>query len=224
MDPEIRETQPCFGNNDFAMNGQPQETEVHRVWNTTPQTCPKCNTPTALYWIDRFRYKTGFYCDTCHSDTPINSLLRLELDRKLPNHYISTNNGYVSNDPYWNTTPLWEPGQLTFLAAAMNTGKTTFANEKGVELAEKHDGHFILCVPRVSLAKEQWHKLTQRYGKDSFGLFHENSKKSVGRLGAVCTLSSLQNVFGMKIVLQAIPMTSKTPGYSLMRQTTPINC
>ena len=50
--------------------------------------------------------------------------------------------------------------------------------------------------PRISLAREQWHKLTEQYGKGSFGLFHENSKKSVGRLGAVCCLSSLSNVFG----------------------------
>ena len=193
--PKYEKLNPAFGNNDFAMNGQPQETEVHRVWNTTPQMCPHCETPTALYWIDRFRYKTGFYCDACHSDTPINSLLRLELDRKLPNHYISTNNGYVSDDPYWNTTPLWKTGQLTFLASAMNTGKTTFANTKGVELARKHSGHLILIVPRVSLAKEQHYELEKDHGKGSFGIFHEGSKKSLGRLGAVCTLSSLPNVF-----------------------------
>ena len=193
--PKYEKLNPLFQNNAFAMNGQPQETEVHRVWNTTPKICRHCDAPTALYWIDRFRYKTGFYCDTCHSDTPINSLLHLELDRKLPNHYISTNDGYVSDDPYWGTTSLWKPGQLTFLAAAMNTGKTTYGNKKGVELAQEHDGHYILCVPRVSLAKEQWHKLTERYGKASFGLFHEDSKKSVGRIGAVCTLSSLPIVF-----------------------------
>ena len=197
--PKYEKLNPIFGSSDFAMNGQPQETEVHRVWNTTPQTCPHCERPTALYWIDRFKYQTGSYCDTCHKDVEsINSLLRLELDRKLPNHYISTNDGYVSDDPYWDTTPLWEPGQLTFLAAAMNAGKTTHSNAEGARLAKEHDGHFILCVPRVSLAKEQWHKLTQQYGKGSFGLFHENSKKSVGRLGAVCCLSSLQNVFGYK--------------------------
>ena len=190
---------PILGGSDFAMNGQPQETETHRVWNTTPQTCPHCERPTALYWIDRFRYQTGTYCDTCHKDVEsINSLLRLELDRKLPNHYISTNDGYVSDDPYWDTTPLWEPRHLTFLAAAMNAGKTTHSNAEGVRLAKEHDGHFILCVPRVSLAKEQWHKLTELYGKGSFGLFHENSKKSVGRFGAVCCLSSLPNVFGYK--------------------------
>ena len=196
--PKYEKLSPLLGGNAFTLNGQPQETEVHRVWNTTPQICPHCDTHTALYWIDRFRYRTGFYCDTCHSDTPINSLLRFELDRKLPNHYTSTHDGYVANDPYWNTTPLWEPGQITFLAAAMNSGKTTFGNNKGIELAQEHNGHFILCVPRVSLAKEQHHKLTQRYGEGSFGLFHEGSKKSVGRLGAVCTLSSLQIVFGFE--------------------------
>ena len=193
--PKYERLNPLFQNNAFAMNGQPQETEVHRVWNTTPQMCPHCETPTALYWIDRFRYKTGFYCDTCHSDTPTNSLLRLELDRKLPNHHVSTANGYVSDDPYWDTTSLWEPGQLTFLASAMNTGKTTFANTEGVELARKHSGHLILIVPRVSLAKEQHHELEKDHGKGSFGIFHEGSKKSLGRLGAVCTLSSLPNVF-----------------------------
>ena len=185
-----------LGDSNFAMNGQPQETEIHRVWNTTPQTCPNCETPTALYWIDRFRYTTGYYCDNCHKDvSPKNSLLRLELNRKLANHHVSTDKGYVADDPYWNTTPLWEQRRLTFLAAAMNTGKTTYGNDKGIELAQEHNGHFILCVPRVSLAKEQWHKLTQRYGKGSFGLFHENSRKSVGRLGAMCCLSSLPNVF-----------------------------
>ena len=194
--PKYEKLNPLFQNNAFAMNGQPQETEVHRVWNTTPQTCPHCERPTALYWIDRFRYQTGTYCDTCHKDVEsINSLLRLELNRKLSNHHVSTANEYVSDDPYWDTTSLWTPRRLTFLAAAMNTGKTTFTNQKGVELALEHNGHYILCVPRVSLAKEQWHKLTQQYGKGSFGLFHENSKKSIGRLGAVCCLSSLPNVF-----------------------------
>ena len=195
--PKYEKLNPILGGSQFAMNGQPQETESHRVWNTTPQTCPNCNTETALYWIDRFRYFTGYYCDNCHKDvSPKNSLLRLELNRKLANHHVSTDNRYVSNDPYWDTTSLWEKGRLTFLAAAMNTGKTTYSNTEGVRLAKEHDGHFILCVPRVSLAKEQWHKLTQQYGNGSFGLFHENSKKSVGRLGAVCCLSSLPNVFG----------------------------
>ena len=125
--PKYEKLNPILGGSDFAMNGQPQETETHRVWNTKPQKCSKCDNETALYWIDRFRYTTGYYCDTCHIDVPsTNSLLRLELDRKLPNHYISTDDGYVSDDPYWNTTPLYEPGRLTFLAAAMNTGKTTF--------------------------------------------------------------------------------------------------
>ena len=195
--PKYEKLNPVLGGSDFAMNGQPQETETHRVWNTKPQKCSKCDNETALYWIDRFRYTTGYYCDTCHIDVqPTNSLLRLELNRKFPNHYISTDDGYVSDDPYWNTTPLYEPGCFAFLAAAMNTGKTTYANAQGVKLAKEHDGHFILCVPRISLAREQWHKLTEQYGKGSFGLFHENSKKSVGRLGAVCCLSSLPNVFG----------------------------
>ena len=195
--PKYEKLSTLFEKNAFVMNGQPQEAEVYRVWNTAPQTCPNCNTQTALYWIDRFRYMSGFYCDNCHRDVaPTNSLLRLELNRKLPNHYISTYDGYVSDDPYWERTPLWEPGRLTFLAAAMNTGKTTYSNKTGVRLAKQHRGHFILCVPRVSLAKEQWHKLTEQYGEGSFGLFHENSKKSVGRLGAVCCLSSLPNVFG----------------------------
>ena len=195
--PKYEKLNPILGGSQFAMNGQPQETESHRVWNTTPQTCPNCNTETALYWIDRFRYFTGYYCDNCHKDvSPKNSLLRLELNRKLTNHHVSTDNRYVSNDPYWDTTSLWEKGRLTFLAAAMNTGKTTYSNTEGVRLAKEHDGHFILCVPRVSLAKEQWHILTEKYGIGSFGLFYENSTKSVGRLGAVCCLSSLPNVFG----------------------------
>lgn len=197
--PKYEKLNPLFQSNAFAMNGQPQEAEVHRVWNTMPQTCPNCETPTALYWIDRFRYTTGYYCDNCHKDvSPTNSLLRLELNRKLTNHHVSTNTGYVSDDPYWHTTPLYEARRLTFLAAAMNTGKTTYSNTEGVRLAKEHDGHFILCVPRVSLAKEQWHQLTEKYGKGSFGLFHEGSKKSVGRLGAVCCLSSLPNVFGFE--------------------------
>lgn len=197
--PKYEKLSPLFEKNAFVMNGQPQEAEVHRVWNTTPQTCPDCETQTALYWIDRFRYMSGLYCDNCHRDVaPTNSLLRLELDRKLANHHVSNAVGYVADDPYWETTPLWEPGRLTFLAAAMNTGKTTYSNKEGVRLAKEHDGHFILCVPRVSLAREQWYRLTEQYGDGSFGLFHENSDKSVGSLGAVCCLSSLPNVFGFK--------------------------
>ena len=186
---------PLFGGCDFAMNGQPQEAEKHRVWNTAPKTCPECGGKT-LFWLDRFRYRTGYYCDTCHKDLPLTSLLKLELNRHLAGSFTSRFEGYISDDPFWQTTPLWGRGRVTFLAASMNKGKTTFANSQGVALAQRRKTDYILCVPRISLAIEQHQKLTEKYGEGSFGLFHEGSKKSIGRLGAVCCLSSLPNVFG----------------------------
>lgn len=195
--PKYEKLNPLFPGSEFAMNGQPADAEKHRVYFSRPLKCDTCEKESALYWIDRFRHISGKYCDTCHKDLdPHNSLLRLELNRPLTHHYISDDAGYVSDDPYWKTTPLWSRGRFTYLAAAMNTGKTTYANAKGVEHAKANNGDFILCVPRVSLAKEQWHLLTEQYGEGSFGLFHEGSRKSVGRLGAVCCLSSLSNVFG----------------------------
>ena len=195
--PKYEKLNPLFPGSEFAMNGQPADAEKHRVYFSRPLKCDTCEKESALYWIDRFRHISGKYCDTCHKDLdPHNSLLRLELNRPLPQHYRSDSAGYVSDDPYWKTTPLWSCGRLTYLAAAMNTGKTTYANAKGVEHAKANNGDFILCVPRVALAKEQWHLLTEQHGEGSFGLFHEGSRKSVGRLGAVCCLSSLSNVFG----------------------------
>ena len=193
--PQYEKLSPLFGGSAFTMNGQPQATEKHRVWNTTLTACPDCH-GNALYWIDLFRYQTGYYCDGCHKDRPRTSLLHLELNRHLTGSFSSDFEGYLSEDPFWEDTALWENGRLTFLAASMNKGKTTFANQRGVELAEEHDGDYILCVPRISLAIEQHQKLTAAYGEGSFGLFHEGSHKSVGRLGAVCCLSSLPNVFG----------------------------
>ena len=193
--PQYEKLSPLFGGSAFTLNGQPQETEKHRVWNTTLTACPDCH-GNALYWIDLFRYQTGYYCDGCHKDRPRTSLLHLELTRHLTGSFSSDFEGYLSEDPFWKGTALWETGRITFLAASMNKGKTTFANQRGVELAEEHDGDYILCVPRISLAIEQHQKLTAAYGEGSFGLFHEGSHKSVGRLGAVCCLSSLSNVFG----------------------------
>ena len=192
--PQYAKLYPATGH--FALNGQPPETEQHRVWNTLIQSCPTCRKTARAYWIDRFRLVSGLYCDHCHSDLQTNSFLSMELQRRLPNAYESDFAGYIADDPFLIETPLWKPGQVMFLGAAMNKGKTTLAISQGVKMAIKYEGHFIICVSRIALAKQLHAILTDKYGVDTFGLFHEGSIKTFGILGAVCTLSSLHIALG----------------------------
>lgn len=180
----------------FALNGQPPETEKHRVYNTLFKRCSKCGGNTTS-WIDRFRLIAGEYCDNCHQDTWLNSYLNVELHRKIRGAVISDEGGgYVSDDPVWSDYTLWQPRQLTQLGAAMNTGKTTFVKRIGVERCQAEGKMFIICVPRISLARSLFSLFNREYGPRAFGLFHEGSRnKFIGRIGAICCLSSLPKVF-----------------------------
>ena len=180
----------------FQMNGQSKHVETYRVWNTITQNCPECQTPTRAFWIDRFHLTAGYYCEKCHTDETINSTLALELEKQLPNSYKSDFDGFIGDDPLWNDKTLWETGNITHLGAAMAQGKTTFIQETGCEIASDTDMFFIICVPRISLALNIASKLNRQYGKGAFGVYYESSHdKQHGRIGAVCTLTSLPLIF-----------------------------
>ena len=182
----------------FQLNGQPKHVETYRVWNTLFQTCPECYTQTQAFWIDRFHLTAGTYCDKCHKDETLNSTLALELRRELPNAYKSDFDGFIGNDPFWKEkeTPLWKAGRLTHLGAAMALGKTTLIQQTGCEIAPRDDKFFIICVPRISLALNIAYKLNRQYGEGAFGIYYESSRyKQHGRIGAVCTLTSLPLIF-----------------------------
>lgn len=180
----------------FKLNGQPNQVETYRVWNTIFEMCPHCQKKTLAFWIDRFHLEAGTYCDTCHIDIRTNSTLNLELQRKLSNSYTSTFDGFIGNDPFWKEIPLWEPGRHTHLGAAMALGKTTFVQGTGCEIATSEDKFFVICVPRISLALNIASKLNRQYGEKAFGIYYESSRyKYLGSIGAVCTLTSLPLLF-----------------------------
>lgn len=183
----------------FQLNGQPSETETHRLWNSLFDTCPDCGKPTRAVWVDRFRLTTGTYCDTCHADKQTKSYLQMELNRKIAGGYDSDFDGFIGNDPFWKETALWQSGVLMHLAAAMALGKTTFVQDRGCERAVKESLFFIICVPRISLGLNIASKLNRQYGEKAFGIWYENSRdKFIGSIGAVCTLSSLPLLFETK--------------------------
>lgn len=180
----------------FKLNGQPKYVETYRVWNTLFEICPDCQKQTRAFWIDRFHLEAGTYCNTCHTDIRTNSTLNLELQRKLTNAYTSTFDGFIGSDPFWKDTPLWKPGRHTHLGAAMAQGKTTFIQDTSCEIARSENKFFIICVPRISLALNIASKLNRQYGEKAFGIYYESSRhKYHGRIGAVCTLTSLPLLF-----------------------------
>ena len=87
-------------------------------------------------------------------------------------------------------------GRTTHLGAAMAQGKTTLIQETGCEIATRDEKFFIICVPRISLALNIASKLNRQYGEGAFGIYYESSRyKQHGRIGAVCTLTSLPLIF-----------------------------
>ena len=182
---------------EFALNGQPAEVERRRVWLSQFTTCDHCGS-IAAKWIDRFLITTGKYCDSCHKDYPIGSYLEYELHRKLPNSVISTSDArYLSDDPEFANFRLWEPGVLTYLAAAMGTGKSTEIYKLMARLAEQRIGKGIIAVPRISLARFLAHYLRRKDGYGAWGLWHEGvprSEKFIGKYGAICCVPSLPAV------------------------------
>ena len=182
---------------EFALNGQPAEVEKRRVWHSQFTRCDECGGITAK-WIDRYHLTSGKYCNDCHKDYPIGSYLEYELNRKLPNAIISNNDAtYLGEDPEFADFRLWEPGTLTYLGAAMGTGKSTEIYSEMARLAQQGIGKGIIAVPRISLARFLAHYLQGRDGYRAWGLWHEgvpSGNKFIGHAGAICCLPSLPAV------------------------------
>lgn len=179
----------------FALNGQPAEVEKRRVWHTQFKSCEVCGGVSAQ-WIDRYLLTAGSYCDRCHKDTPLGSYLEIELNRLLPKRIQSTYRGYLSNNPDFDDFDLWQPHTLTYLGAAMSTGKTTEI-VKAIRESASRGGKGIIAVPRVSLARFLAYQLRNEDGSRAWGVWHEGSERSdrfVGTLGAICCLPSLSRV------------------------------
>ena len=182
---------------EFAFNGQPAEVEKRRVWSAIFGKCEICGGPTAES-IDRYLLTANKYCNGCHKDSPIGSYLEYELNRKLPNSVISTSDAeFLGNDSDFDDFRLWQPGHLTYLAAAMGTGKTTEIDKAMALLAQQGVGIGIIAVPRISLARYLAHYLRRRDSYWAWGLWHEGvqrSDKFIGSRGAICCMPSLPAV------------------------------
>ena len=182
---------------EFALNGQPAEVEKRRVWHSQFTQCDKCG-GIAAKWIDRYLLTAGTYCDPCHKDTVQGSYLDYELNRKLPNSIISTNDAqFLGDDADFADFRLWEPGTLTYLGAAMGTGKSTEIYKQMRSLADQGIGKGIIAVPRISLARFLAHYLRRRDGYNAWGLWHEGvprGDKFIGTAGAICCVPSLPSV------------------------------
>ena len=182
---------------EFARNGQPPEVEKRRMWHSQFTECDKCGGITAK-WIDRYLLTSGKYCNDCHKDYPIGSYLEYELRRKLPNSIISDSDAaYLGEDPEFADFRLWEPGTLTYLGAAMGTGKSTEIYSEMARLAQQRIGKGIIAVPRISLARFLAHYLRSRDGFRAWGLWHEgvpSGNKFIGHAGTICCVPSLPAV------------------------------
>ena len=167
------------------------------MWHSQFTLCDECGGITAK-WMDRYRLTSGKYCNDCHKDFPIGSYLEYELNRKLPNAIISNSDAqYLGEDPEFADFRLWEPGTLTYLGAAMGTGKSTEIYSEMARLAQQGIGKGIIVVPRISLARFLAHYLRRRDGFRAWGLWHEGvpyGNKFIGHAGAICCLPSLPAV------------------------------
>ena len=183
----------------FALNGQPSETERHRVWYTDFRRCD-CGGRRAVN-INRYLLIVSEYCEKCHREFPITSYLEYELRRKLKHSITSECGGYLGNDPefayFCREMGLWSPGMITHLASAMNTGKTTEIVTAMRIFREQHSMHrAILIVPRISLALFLGYQLRSIEGSEAWGVYYEGSGREafIGTHGAICCLPSLPRV------------------------------
>ena len=152
--------------------------------------------------------KAGFYCEGCQIDFPLGSYLELELNRKLPNSIVSDFDGYLGNDPEFQDFRLWQPGILTYMGAAMATGKTTEIFEAICRLVRGNIGRGIVLVPRVSLARFLAFYYRKKHGAGAWGLWHTGSGRDnqfIGTHGVIACLPSLPRVIN----------AAKEQGYTL---------
>ena len=96
---------------EFPDNGQPPEVNQRRMWSTLLVQCEICNELVAAHWVDRWKLTAGYYCDTCHKDYPLTSYLQYELNRKPHDSIVSEYQGYLKNNPDFQSFQLWVPGK-----------------------------------------------------------------------------------------------------------------
>ena len=195
--PKYEHLHPLTGH--FTLNGQPPETERHRVWFTDFCLC-NCGGRRAVN-INRYHLIISEYCEKCHREFPITSYLEYELRRKVKHSITSECSGYLGNDPefayFCREMGLWSPGIITHIASAMNTGKTTVILTGLRIFLEQHSMHrAILIVPRISLARFLGHQLRSSDGREAWGVYYEGSGTDafIGTHGAICCLPSLPRV------------------------------
>lgn len=198
----------------FKMNGQPPEILKNRIFATQPTICPKCHYTAALS-IDRNRLTTHNWCPKCHTDRKTGSYLDYELNRKVENAVISKYQGFLGDNPDFQHWEVFRSGLLTYLGAAMATGKTTEIVKAIIQRVITENKRGIICVPRVSLARAIAHVFRRQHGHNAWGLWHEGSghnNQFIGTMGAIVCLPSLANAvseaeeqgFGINDLLIAI--------------------
>ena len=196
------------------MNGQPPDIEKRRIFFTHPGVCSKCH-EVAVLSIDKYKLTAHEYCPQCDTDKQIGSYLNHELKRKIPNAVVSKFQGFLGDNPDFESFELFCPGQLTYLGAAMATGKTTEISKAIIRLVRKLNKRGIIAVPRVSLARAIAHVFRRQHGYEAWGLWHEGSGRQnqfIGTYGAIVCLPSLSRTvteakaqgFGIEDLLIAI--------------------
>lgn len=191
-----RNLEPFTG--EFPNNGQPPEVNKRRNWSTAIFRCDHCGS-TAAYWIDRWEFRQGYYCDGCHADHKGTSYLAYELNRKPCDATISNFTGYIANDPLLKDEALWGHG-IFHLGAPMGSGKTTLIYQRAREAAES-GALTIIIVPRISLAQAVHAELREDTTL-GWSLHHEGSEKAkpksekwrLGQFGAVATIGMLPHL------------------------------
>lgn len=179
----------------FKMNGQPNEMEKNRLFFAKPGVCPTCYGTAALS-IDKNLLTAHNWCPTCHVETQIGSYLNYELNRKIENAVVSKYQGFLGDNPDFKHFELFRPGQLTYLGAAMATGKTTEIVNEIIRRVITENKRGIICVPRVSLARAIAHHFRKIHGHNAWGLWHEGAGKAnqfIGTKGAIVCPPSLVN-------------------------------
>ena len=186
--------------NDFSFDGLSSELKKYRMLNTVPGKCSACGGK-AMKWIDLHTKKAGCFCECCQKDYPLGSYLGYELARKVDNATVSTSDAlFLGTDPTFKDLNLFVPGVMSYVGAAMGTGKSTYNFQKLASIvAVIHKACGIIVAPRISTA-QAIHYLTENIDggihKGKWGLFYQGSPKNqrfVGH-GAICVMTSLPYV------------------------------
>jgi len=181
-----------------SRNGQPPEAEKRRLYNELCRgKCDSCGGKT-LAWMDSHRLSAGYHCESCHRDAEKGSWLKLQLERKPANSVTFDLDGYLAHNLL--DTPLHAPGKITFIAAAMGTGKTQAVIRRAYnDKEEGFEGVTLILTPRKTLAKGLWlAEQREGHGGDlAWGLFCGGSTKdqqTIGKYGAIGTIASFHKM------------------------------